>query len=252
LESTVVIASSCTSEETLANRLRELGLRARLLRNLPDLLAEIYDVRIGCLILREDFGRTHAYELISLIRLIRPDLPVIVTARDNMPDLELRYRLGAVLYYHIQSMGTDDLIAAVKSCFQAKPQLRVLLVDDDTDYMRAIQSILETRSYQAIPALDSFEALRKISLFAPDVVLVDLIMRGMWDGIRLRCQLRGDGRYRDIPVLMMTSLANDPDELARYTFHEVQAEEFLPKPIQADELIRRISQVCHPKVEENE
>jgi hypothetical protein len=51
---------------------------------------------------------------------------------------------------------------------------------------------------------------------------------------------------------MMTSLANDPDELARYTFHEVQAEEFLPKPIQADELIRRISQVCHPKVEENE
>ena len=112
--------------------------------------------------------------------------------------------------------------------------LRVLVVEDDVQVMDYLLELLPEMSHPLVveTARDGFEAGSKLLSFAPDVVLLDLMMPGMngWDVCR---RVKSDPATAAIRVIAMTGY---PSELNVRKILEAGAEYCLSKPIDADKL----------------
>lgn len=79
----------------------------------------------------------------------------------------------------------------------------VLVVDDDPDFRRIVQVILEQAGYRTAEACDGREGLDRFGKLSPDVLLVDVNMPVM-DGIELCRKVRATERGRSLPFLLIT------------------------------------------------
>ena len=116
--------------------------------------------------------------------------------------------------------------------------LRILIVDDDrfiTDYLCAI---LEDTGVAAslATAHDGFEAGLKIATFAPNVVLLDLMMPGL-DGFEVCRRIKGDPATHQIRVLAMSGSDHEEDRLR---IIEAGAERFFRKPVGEQDLLQTL------------
>jgi acetoin utilization protein AcuC len=91
---------------------------------------------------------------------------------------------------------------------------RILIVDDDRDFVRITRGILQTHDYQVSSAGDSSEALEVMQRQRPDLVLLDIMLSYDTEGLELREQMLWTPQLRDIPVVMITALpvADGSDE----------------------------------------
>ena len=106
---------------------------------------------------------------------------------------------------------------------------RVLIVDDDPEFLGIAAEMLELGDYEAVPALDGKTALEKLREEDFDLVLLDVLMPGK-DGWTVLRELKQDPTLRDIPVVMI-SIA-DGSELG----FALGATDYLAKPIGRDQL----------------
>jgi len=113
---------------------------------------------------------------------------------------------------------------------------KILVADDAPDNVALVQDLLSVEGYDVIPAYDGQEALLKIRSVLPDVVLLDINMPRM-DGYETCRQLKEDPTTADIPVLMLTALA-EPDD--RVKGLQLGAEDYLTKPFDYRELVARV------------
>jgi adenylate cyclase len=113
---------------------------------------------------------------------------------------------------------------------------KILVADDAVDNVALVQDLLAVEGYDVIPAYDGEEALLKIRSNLPDVVLLDINMPGM-DGYEVCAQLKADPATADIPVLMLTALA-EPDQ--RVKGLQLGAEDYVTKPFDGRELVARV------------
>jgi len=112
----------------------------------------------------------------------------------------------------------------------------ILVADDAPDNVALVQDLLAAEGYDVLPAYDGEEALLKIRSSLPDVVLLDINMPRM-DGYDVCKQLKEDPATADIPVLMLTALA-EPDH--RVKGLQLGAEDYLTKPFDYRELVARV------------
>jgi CheY-like chemotaxis protein len=89
---------------------------------------------------------------------------------------------------------------------------KVLVVDDDENTVRFLSVALEENGYEPIGALNGAEGLEKIKSENPDLVLLDVMMPKK-TGFVLFKQLRRDEKYKDLPVIMLTGVAEVLDDL---------------------------------------
>lgn len=116
-------------------------------------------------------------------------------------------------------------------------EARVLVVDDNRVNIHLLSAILERSGIRNIGhALDGFEALEKVERFHPDLVLLDLMMPRM-DGYETCQRLRDMPVYKDLPILVQSSLSR-PEDRARAFAHG--ATDYVSKPINAPELVARL------------
>jgi len=87
---------------------------------------------------------------------------------------------------------------------------RILVVDDERHIVRLVQVNLERAGYDVLTAYDGIEALEKVKDEMPDMIVLDILMPRM-DGWEVLKYLQADPRYRDIPVIFLTQLAQDAD-----------------------------------------
>jgi two-component system chemotaxis sensor kinase CheA len=87
---------------------------------------------------------------------------------------------------------------------------RVLLAEDSITTRVLERSILEAAGYDVTVAVDGTEAWRLLQEGGADIVVTDVDMPGM-DGIALCTAIRASSRYRELPVVLVTSLASDAD-----------------------------------------
>ena len=80
---------------------------------------------------------------------------------------------------------------------------KVLVVDDDPDIVDHLSSFLEDNGYEVAAANDSASALDAVARFRPDAILIDVLMPGR-SGLDLLVNLRGDPRWQDIPLVVIT------------------------------------------------
>jgi chemosensory pili system protein ChpA (sensor histidine kinase/response regulator) len=114
---------------------------------------------------------------------------------------------------------------------------KVMVVDDSLTVRKITGRLLEREGYQVVTAKDGVEALEKLSLSVPDVMLIDIEMPRM-DGFDLTRNLRADPKLAKIPVIMITSRTADKH---RAYAQELGVNIFIGKPYQEDELLGHIA-----------
>jgi putative two-component system response regulator len=121
---------------------------------------------------------------------------------------------------------------------------RILIVDDDQANIDLLKAFLEDVADDIRGMTDPVEVERVFTEFAPDILLVDLHMPGM-DGLSL---LRRLSKARDnqgyLPVIMLTG---DDDKAARTAALKLEADDFLIKPLERDEVRLRVRNLLHTR-----
>ncbi len=118
---------------------------------------------------------------------------------------------------------------------------KILLVDDDADFVEATKTVLESKSYQVIVANQGDDGLRKAKEEKPDLIILDVIMP-VKDGFTTAEQLKKDPQLSEIPVLMLTGFAQKSGEtsIAVSRGLTLEAEDYINKPVSPEELLRRV------------
>ncbi len=112
----------------------------------------------------------------------------------------------------------------------------IALVDDDQNILTSVSMALEAEGYRVQCYSDSVEALKAISSNPPDIAVLDIKMPRL-DGMELLTRLRRD---KDLPVIFLTSLADETDEALGL---RMGADDYITKPFSLRLLTERIRAV---------
>jgi len=117
---------------------------------------------------------------------------------------------------------------------------KILLIDDDIDFVQATMMVLE-KSYQVVVAHDGDEGLRKAKAEKPDLVLLDVIMP-VKDGFTAAEQFKKDPQLSKIPVLMLTSFSarGQGTGIPYSKGMSLETEDYIEKPVKPEELLARV------------
>jgi two-component system cell cycle response regulator len=118
----------------------------------------------------------------------------------------------------------------------APAKARILVVDDDEALLKTVSWILKEHGYDVIAVPGSRLLLEQLESSVPDLLLLDIMMPDL-DGFEVLERIRGDDRWRDLPVLMISAMP--PEEAAVRTLG-LGASDFVPKPFRVRELLARI------------
>jgi CheY-like chemotaxis protein len=120
---------------------------------------------------------------------------------------------------------------------------KVLVVDDDPDFVEATRLVLESAGYQVVSAADGDEGLAKVRQEHPDLVILDVIMDTVLDGLNVSRELADDPEQRDTPILMVTSIANSDYAALFPTDEYIHIDDFVSKPIAPQDLLDRVGRL---------
>jgi DNA-binding response OmpR family regulator len=114
-----------------------------------------------------------------------------------------------------------------------KGKVRILVVDDEPRYVRAIQVNLEASGYEVLAAGDGQTAMDLAASEEPALILLDIRMPGL-DGYEVCRRIR---EFSAVPIIMLTALAEDADKVKGL---DIGADDYVTKPFSADELLARV------------
>lgn len=135
-------------------------------------------------------------------------------------------------------------IAPAKRKDSASASPMILVVDDSLTVRRVTQRLLVREGYRVVLAKDGLEALERLAEERPSVVLSDIEMPRM-DGFDLVRNLRGDARWRNLPVIMITSrIAQKHRDHAA----ELGVDHYLGKPYAEEDLLALIGRYISAEV----
>jgi two-component system alkaline phosphatase synthesis response regulator PhoP len=116
---------------------------------------------------------------------------------------------------------------------------RILVVDDDRQIVRLVQSYLQQSGFTVLTAYDGEEALHAIRREKPDLVVLDLMLPKR-DGLDVTRIVRGDEALSATPILMLTARVEDVDKLIGL---ELGADDYLTKPFNPPEVVARVKAI---------
>lgn len=114
--------------------------------------------------------------------------------------------------------------------------LKVMVIDDSKTIRRSAESLLQKAGCEVITADNGFEALPMISGQHPDILFIDIMMPRL-DGYQTCALVKNNPKYRDIPIIMLSSKDGLFD---RAKGKVVGAEQYLTKPFTRDDLLGAI------------
>lgn len=121
---------------------------------------------------------------------------------------------------------------------------KILVVDDEPDFVRIILAKLKNHGYEAISSINGKEAIQKAQLQQPDLIVMDIMMPDMegTDAVRL---LQADARTKDIPIIFISgAIVNlHEDEGTRQATINGKLFTAIAKPFKAERLISEIDKL---------
>lgn len=111
---------------------------------------------------------------------------------------------------------------------------KVLVVDDDKDILELVEILLTINRFTVKTTLRGSEASQIVKTFMPDVILLDVQLGGL-DGRIICKQIKSDASSKHIPIILFSATPG-----IATTYPECEAIDFLAKPFDAHELIKKI------------
>ncbi|MGD2040050.1 MAG: response regulator [Anaerolineae bacterium] len=118
---------------------------------------------------------------------------------------------------------------------------KVLVVDDDPDFVKVTSKVLTKAGYEVVSAANGAKALQAMRQESPDVVLLDIMMSYILDGLDVSREMAEDPQLKDIPVIMVTSLTGVKGSGMFPTDEYIPVDEWLSKPVDPETLVDRVS-----------
>ncbi len=118
---------------------------------------------------------------------------------------------------------------------------RIMVVDDESRYLRLLQINLVTEGYQVITATNGMDAIEQVVSEPPDLILMDIVMPKL-DGISTCERIR---QFSSIPIIMLTGRASEEDKVKCLN---IGADDYITKPFSATEVLARVRAVLRRTV----
>ena len=116
----------------------------------------------------------------------------------------------------------------------------ILVVDDDPDFVEVMRLILEN-GYEVNTAANGKQALQRMREDKPDLVLLDVMMSYVLDGLEVTEAMSRDPDLQDIPIIMVSSLPSTRYADMFPTDRYVAIDDWISKPVNPDNLLARVS-----------
>ena len=124
----------------------------------------------------------------------------------------------------------------------------IVLVDDDPDFLRINQSVLEKGGYRVACFSDPLRALEYMHGNKPSLVITDLMMERLDSGFTFSKQIKQDALLGDVPVIIVTAISRErgfdfkprtPEDL-----EAISADAYLEKPVAPDQLLAKVRELA--------
>lgn len=125
-------------------------------------------------------------------------------------------------------------------------QAKILLVDDDPDFVQATKMVLESK-YQVTTAYNGDDGLKKVVEEKPDLIILDVMMP-VKDGFTACKELKENPHYyffSKIPVLLLTVFprGHEKTNIPMSAGVTTEAEDYVQKPVSPEELLKRVDEL---------
>jgi two-component system, OmpR family, alkaline phosphatase synthesis response regulator PhoP len=114
---------------------------------------------------------------------------------------------------------------------------KILIIEDDPSFSRAINHIIQKEGYDVITANNGLTGLRMAQEEKPDLLVLDVMLPGL-DGFEICFRLRRDPPTASLPIIMLSAKGQDSDKV---TGLKVGANEYLTKPVDRELLLEKIT-----------
>ncbi|MDY7042412.1 MAG: response regulator, partial [Chloroflexota bacterium] len=116
-------------------------------------------------------------------------------------------------------------------------------VDDDPDFVEATRIVLETADFEVVTAANGDEALAAVQHRKPELIIMDVMMKGILDGLHASWQIQADPELRALPILMVSSITSSDYAEMFPTDENIPADNFLSKPVSPDRLVKEVNRL---------
>jgi CheY-like chemotaxis protein len=183
--------------------------------------------------------------------------PVIAVATNPSLELTREIRLCGAFYIALKPVGLDEMRSATHSAFASldrrrattearRASRRILIVDDDEDFVRSTGALLRGQGYTVMSERNGRDGLTRAVAEHPDLIVVDVMMEHDSSGYELNESVKFLPEYEDIrnvPILMVSSIDTDP--ATRFGRSEevalVTPNAYLTKPIDIPKFLTEVS-----------
>jgi CheY-like chemotaxis protein len=118
---------------------------------------------------------------------------------------------------------------------------RILVVDDDPDFVAITSKVLTTAGHQVVTAANGTAALAAMREQPPDLVLLDIMMSTVLDGLDVSEEMRSDPDLKDVPIIMISSIADTEHAAVFPSDGYLHVDAWISKPIQPEDLLNKVS-----------
>jgi CheY-like chemotaxis protein len=117
---------------------------------------------------------------------------------------------------------------------------RILVVDDDPDFVEIVRVLLQSRGYYVDTAGDAEGAFRVLEAHAPDLILLDMMISFALDGYVIARRIRDSSLWRDTPILVTSSLTQAQCSDMCPGIDQIAIDGWITKPVHPANLFQQI------------
>lgn len=122
---------------------------------------------------------------------------------------------------------------------------KIVVVDDNADYLFSMETFLSRNGFDVKTALNGEKGMELIGEFRPDLIILDVMMETLYSGFEVCRQIRNNPDLKEIPIIGITGMEDELD----ITFDKYADEEyfspnaFFEKPVDRDALMLKIKEL---------
>lgn len=127
---------------------------------------------------------------------------------------------------------------------------KILIIDDDPDIIKSMKTVLGKDGHEVYEALSGKEGLEALGKVKPDLILLDIMMETMSEGINVAREIKKKPEYEKVPILMLTAIKDKIGfDFKREAGDDVwlPVDDYCEKPLKPQELLDKVKQLLKSK-----